>query len=114
MSACRLVATRVSNEAGRLTMRAVQASTSSLSQRTSAKSLATWAAISSHITIAWRWALLLVTTVSSLRGRLRAVPRDVPLSLEVPTLKLAKTVGATERARRALAATRRVLAQLDA
>jgi hypothetical protein len=30
----------------------------------------------------------------------------------VPTRTLAKTVGATERARRALAATRRVLAQL--
>ena len=47
-------------------------------------------------------------------GLLRAVPRDIPLSLEVPTHTLAKTVGATERARRALAATRRVLAQLDA
>ena len=46
-------------------------------------------------------------------GLLRAVPRDLPLSLEVPTLTLAKTVGATERARRALAATKRVLAQLD-
>src|SRR6185369_10339931 len=37
---------------------------------------------------------------------LRAVPRDIPLSLEVPTHTLARTVGATERARRALAATR--------
>jgi sugar phosphate isomerase/epimerase len=46
-------------------------------------------------------------------GLLRALPRDIPLSLEVPTLTLAKTVGATERARRALAATKRVLAQLD-
>jgi sugar phosphate isomerase/epimerase len=45
---------------------------------------------------------------------LRALPRDLPLSLEVPTLTLAKTVDATERARRALAATKRVLAQLDA
>lgn len=44
---------------------------------------------------------------------LRAVPPDLPLSLEVPMLALAKTVDATERARRALAATRRVLAQLD-
>lgn len=43
---------------------------------------------------------------------LRAVPRDLPLSLEVPTHTLARSVGATERARRALAATRRVLAQL--
>jgi sugar phosphate isomerase/epimerase len=49
-----------------------------------------------------------------LSGLLRAVPRDIPLSIEVPTLTLARTVGATERARRALAATRRVLAQLDA
>ena len=44
---------------------------------------------------------------------LRAVPPDVPLSIEVPTHQLARTVGPTERARRALAATRRVLAQLD-
>ena len=48
-----------------------------------------------------------------LLGLLRAVPRDLPLSLEIPTLTLAKTVDATERARRALAATKRVLAQLD-
>ncbi len=45
---------------------------------------------------------------------LRAVPREIPLSLEVPTHTLARSVGATERARRALAATQRVLAQLDA
>jgi sugar phosphate isomerase/epimerase len=44
---------------------------------------------------------------------LRAVPRDIPLSLEVPTVRLAKTVGAVERARRALAATKCILAQLD-
>jgi sugar phosphate isomerase/epimerase len=49
-----------------------------------------------------------------LLGILRALPRHIPISLEVPTHTLAKTVGATERARRALAATRRVLAQLDA
>jgi sugar phosphate isomerase/epimerase len=49
-----------------------------------------------------------------LLGLLRAVPRDIPLSVEVPTVTLARTVGAVERARRALAATRRVLAQLDA
>jgi sugar phosphate isomerase/epimerase len=47
-------------------------------------------------------------------GLLRAVPRDIPLSIEAPTHALARTVGATERARRALAATRRVLARLDA
>ncbi len=72
MSACRLVATSVSSEAGRLTMRAVAASTSSLSQRTSGNSRATSPAISSHITIAWRCALLLVTTVRSFLGRDRA------------------------------------------
>jgi sugar phosphate isomerase/epimerase len=49
-----------------------------------------------------------------LLGLLRAVPRDLPLSIEVPTHRLAKTVGATARARLAIAATRRVLAQLDA
>ena len=59
----------VSSEAGRLIMRAVEASTSSLSQVTSGNSLEICSAISSHITIAWRWALLLVMTVSSLRGR---------------------------------------------
>ena len=48
-----------------------------------------------------------------LLGLLRAVPRDLPLSLEVPRLTLAKTVDAIERARRALVATKRVLAQLD-
>ena len=46
-------------------------------------------------------------------GLLRAMPRDIPLSVEVPTHALARTVGATERARRALAATKRVLAQFD-
>lgn len=45
---------------------------------------------------------------------LRAVPRDLPLSLEVPTHTLAKTVGAVERAKRALAGTRRLLERLDA
>ncbi|MDB5757121.1 MAG: hypothetical protein JWM30_410 [Burkholderia sp.] len=48
-----------------------------------------------------------------LLGLLRAVRRDLPLSIEVPTHTLEKTVQATERARRALAATRRLLAQLD-
>ena len=44
-----------------------------------------------------------------LRGILRALPPDLPLSLEIPMEALAKTVGAVERARRALAATRRLL-----
>ncbi|MFT3956913.1 MAG: sugar phosphate isomerase/epimerase [Piscinibacter sp.] len=44
---------------------------------------------------------------------LRAVPPGIPLSIEAPTHTLARTVGAPERARRALAATRRVLAQVD-
>lgn len=45
---------------------------------------------------------------------LRAVPPGLPLSVEVPTQTLARSVGAVERARRALAATRRVLATVDA
>ena len=49
-----------------------------------------------------------------LLGLLRAMPRDIPISLEVPTHTLARSVDATERARRALAATKRVLALLDA
>lgn len=49
-----------------------------------------------------------------LLGLLRAVPADIPLSLEIPTQALARTVDATQRARRALAATRRVLEQSNA
>ena len=48
-----------------------------------------------------------------LAGLLRAVPRHLPLSLEIPTQALARSLGATERARRALLATRALLAQLD-
>lgn len=48
-----------------------------------------------------------------LLGLLRAVPRDLPLSVEIPTVGLARSVGALERARRALAATRALLARLD-
>lgn len=44
---------------------------------------------------------------------LRALPPQLPISVEVPTHTLARTVGATERARRALAATHRVLARLE-
>lgn len=47
-------------------------------------------------------------------GLLRALPRDLPVSVEVPTRTLARSIGAVERARRALAATRRVLARLEA
>ena len=43
----------------------------------------------------------------------RALPPDIPLSLEVPTLELAKRVPALDRARRALAGARRVLAQAE-
>lgn len=39
----------------------------------------------------------------------RALPHDIPLSLEIPTLELAKTVPALERVKRALAGARRVL-----
>ena len=58
-------------------MRMVIASTSILSQVTSGNSCATSAAISSHITMPWRCALDLVTTVRSLRGReLRQLERE--------------------------------------
>ncbi|MSP88980.1 MAG: sugar phosphate isomerase/epimerase [Alphaproteobacteria bacterium] len=43
-------------------------------------------------------------------GLLRALPPGIPLALEIPTEQLAKSVGALERVRRAVAATRRVLA----
>ena len=47
-----------------------------------------------------------------LRGILRAVPRDTPVSIEIPQEALAKTVAAVERARRALDATHRLLQTL--
>ena len=47
-----------------------------------------------------------------LAGLLRAVPRHLPLSLEIPTQALARSLGASERARRALLATRALLALL--
>lgn len=43
---------------------------------------------------------------------LRAVPPHLPLSLEVPTHRLARTLSAVERARRALAGTRALLERL--
>jgi sugar phosphate isomerase/epimerase len=45
---------------------------------------------------------------------LRALPADLPLSVEVPTHTLARSLGAVARARRALAGTRAVLARADA
>lgn len=47
-----------------------------------------------------------------LAGLLRAVPRHLPLSLEIPNQALARSLAATERARRALLATRALLALL--
>ena len=47
-----------------------------------------------------------------LRGILRAVGDDVPISIEIPQEALARTVPAVERARRALSATLRLLATL--
>ena len=44
-----------------------------------------------------------------LRGIVRAVPSDTPVSIEIPQQALARTVPAIERARRALDATRRLL-----
>ncbi len=46
-------------------------------------------------------------------GLIRALPPGLPLSLEVPTLELAKTVPALERAKRALAGARRVLERAE-
>jgi sugar phosphate isomerase/epimerase len=45
-------------------------------------------------------------------GILEALPPDTPLSLEVPMVELAKTVGSVERARRMRAATLALLARL--
>ena len=86
---------RVEGLAACIVMRIVMASTSILSQVTSGNSFATSAAISSHITMAWRWAFDLVTTVSSLRGRdcaslkakrmMRATPERVIIETSVAT-----------------------------
>jgi sugar phosphate isomerase/epimerase len=43
-------------------------------------------------------------------GLLRALPRGIPIALEIPTATLARTTPAAERLQRAVAATRRVLA----
>lgn len=48
-----------------------------------------------------------------LLGRLSAMPANIPISIEAPTHTLARSVPDVERARRALAATQRVLAQFD-
>ena len=81
----------VSSDFGRFTMRAVAASTSSLSQLTSGNSFAICAAISSHITIAWRCALLLVTTVRSLRGRDCASPKAKRMIRSTPARVMIET-----------------------
>jgi sugar phosphate isomerase/epimerase len=47
-----------------------------------------------------------------LTGMMRALPADIPVSVEVPTETLARTVGAEDRVRRAIAATRTVLARI--
>ena len=44
---------------------------------------------------------------------LRQLPPDRPVSLELPLREMAKTVGPQERAARAIAAARRVLATLE-
>lgn len=48
-----------------------------------------------------------------LAGLLRAVPRELPLSLEIPMQALTRTLGAVERTRRMLEKARRLLATLD-
>ena len=49
-----------------------------------------------------------------LRGIFGALPRDTPVSVEIPMERLAKSVPALERARRALHATQRLLHALPA
>jgi sugar phosphate isomerase/epimerase len=39
----------------------------------------------------------------------RAMPTDIAISIEVPTTELARTMNAEARARRALAATKRII-----
>lgn len=47
-----------------------------------------------------------------LRGILRALPRDIPISVEIPMQTLSRTVPALERTRKMLAKTRRLLETL--
>ena len=80
-------------------MRMVMASTSILSQVTSGKFCATSAAISSHITIPWRCAFDLVTTVSSLRGRERAISKAKRMMRVTPARVNIETSVATSSGR---------------
>jgi sugar phosphate isomerase/epimerase len=48
-----------------------------------------------------------------LAGILQALPSGIPISLEIPTATLAETVGAVERARRALHATKALLRRME-
>jgi sugar phosphate isomerase/epimerase len=48
-----------------------------------------------------------------LRGLLLAVPRNIPLAVEIPTATLARTVPAVERARRIMTATIALLESID-
>jgi sugar phosphate isomerase/epimerase len=48
-----------------------------------------------------------------LLGLLGAMPRDLPMAIEVPMTGLARTLGAVERAKRLLAATRGLLRSLE-
>ena len=47
-----------------------------------------------------------------LAGLLRALPRGIPIALEIPTATLARTAPAAERLQRAVAATRKLLADV--
>ena len=80
-------------------MRIVIASTSILSHVTSGNSRATSAAISSHITMAWRCAFDLVTTVSSLRGRERASAKAKRMMRSTPARVMIETSVATSSGR---------------
>jgi hypothetical protein len=87
----KFVATMVSKDFGLSTIRQVIASTSILSTFTSGKSFATSNAISSHITIPFLCALLLVTTVICFFGLFRAVSnakrirRSTPWRVKIDT-----------------------------
>ena len=82
---------RIERLAASSVMRIVIASTSILSHLTSGNSFAISAAISSHITMAWRCAFDLVTTVRNLRGRLRASAKAKRMMRATPARVIIET-----------------------
>lgn len=93
----KLLATIVSSVSGFNTILVVIASTNILSTCTSGNSFPTSVATSSQRTIPLRWALLLVTTVSSFRGRLAAVSKANRMIRSTPCrLKIAVSVATSQ------------------